>query len=238
MNQNLLIIDDDHELCDLLREYLEPEGFSISVQHDGASGATEVLKGSYALVVLDVMLPELNGFDVLRRIRELSQIPVLMLTARGDDVDRIVGLEMGADDYLAKPFNPRELLARIRAIQRRSESTPANTPVGAVTETLSVDDVSLDSSTRSVTCGDNTLTLTAVEFDLLAELLRLAGTVVPREELTRQVLGRELNPFDRSIDVHVSSLRRKLGQRSDGGERIQAIRGVGYQYNRSTGDNG
>lgn len=229
MTDTLLIIDDDHELCDLLRDYLSAEGFNIATCHSGAAGAQQALAGNYALVVLDVMLPELNGFDVLRRIRETSKIPILMLTARGDDIDRIVGLELGADDYLAKPFNPRELLARIRAIQRRATD---GATVTTAQQALDVDDVHLNRATRSARRDRQELALTAVEFDLLSELLQHAGAVVAREELTRNVLGRELNPFDRSIDVHISSLRKKLGRHADGGERIRAIRGVGYQYTR------
>ncbi|MDT8424331.1 MAG: response regulator transcription factor [Desulfuromonadales bacterium] len=230
MLNNLLIIDDDHELCGLLRDYLSAEGFSVDACHSGPHGVRQALEKSYALIILDVMLPELNGFDVLRRIRETLHVPVLMLTARGDDIDRIVGLELGADDYLAKPFNPRELLARIRAIQRRAAG---GTPLLSPTQLLIVDDIHLDRATRTVRRNQLELSLTSVEFDLLGELLEHAGTVVTREMLTRKVLGRELNPFDRSVDVHVSSLRKKLARHADGRERIQAIRGSGYQYTRS-----
>ncbi len=227
----ILVIDDDAELCELLADYLSPEGFSVETANDGRSGAERALSGELALVVLDVMLPEMNGFEVLRRIREHSRVPVLMLTARGDDVDRIVGLEMGADDYLPKPFNPRELVARIRAIQRRTEASAQREGQAVATvEPLAVGDVELDPGTRSVRRSGEAVELTAVEFSLLEILLRRAGQVVEREELVRTVLGRRLSPYDRSIDVHVSSLRRKLGHEVAGMERIKTVRGVGYQY--------
>jgi two-component system response regulator CpxR len=173
------------------------------------------------------MLPGTNGFDVLRRIRAKSRIPVLMLTARGDDVDRIVGLEIGADDYLPKPFNPRELVARIRAVLRRAQpAESANTP----RELISVGDIEIDSNTRNVRRAGEVVELTGVEYDLLEILLRNAGQIVKREELVKEVLGRELSPFDRSIDMHVSNLRKKLGHQLNGLERIKTIRGVGYIY--------
>jgi len=228
----ILVIDDDIDLCELLSDYLTTEGFIVEVVHDGEQGAVQVLAGNYALVILDAMLPGINGFEVLRRVRAASATPILMLTARGDDVDRIVGLEMGADDYLAKPFNPRELVARIRAVQRRTAAAPATAP--ASTETLSVGDVTLDLGSRTVLVGGVPVELTSVEFSLLEVLLRLAGQVVSREELSLQALGRELNAYDRSIDVHVSSLRRKLGALGEEGERIKTVRGVGYFYARSS----
>jgi len=182
-----------------------------------------VLAGQYALVVLDVMLPDLDGFEVLRRIRAQTSIPVLMLTARGNDFDRILGLEIGADDYLPKPFNPRELAARLRAILRRA--SPAQ-PAGPVL----VGDLELDSAAKIARRNGQDLMLTTVEFDLLEMLALAAGQVVPREEIARQVLGREYTPFDRSIEVHVSNLRRKTGLLANGSERIRAIRGTGYLY--------
>lgn len=226
----ILVIDDDLELCELLAEYLAPEGFEVETVNDGESGAEKALTEEYGLVVLDVMLPKMNGFDVLRHIREQSKIPVIMLTARGDDIDRIVGLEMGADDYLPKPFNPRELVARIRAIQRRAETSgekEAKTPGG---EHLEIGDLILKSSSREVVCSGSEIDLTSVEFSLLETLLHHAGQVVSREELVAQVLGRKLSPYDRSIDVHISSLRKKLGPLEQGQERIKTVRGVGYQY--------
>lgn len=224
----VLIIDDDVALCELVTEYLEPLGFEIETVHRGDTGAERALAAKPALVVLDVMLPGLNGFEVLRRIRAESNIPVLMLTARGDDVDRIVGLEIGADDYLPKPFNPRELTARIRAILRRAKLEEPSDQ--ASPRKLRVGDVELDGGTRTVVRGDQNVELTAVEFDLLEKLLRAAGHIVKREELSQQVLGRSSSPFDRSIDMHISNLRKKLGHRMGASERIKTVRGVGYIY--------
>ncbi|MEK7831300.1 MAG: response regulator transcription factor [Acidobacteriota bacterium] len=223
----LLMIDDDLELSELLTEFLSAEGFAIETANDGETGAKKAVEGSYALIVLDVMLPGFNGFEVLRRIRAAKRTPVLMLTARGDDVDRIVGLELGADDYLPKPFNPRELVARIRAILRRAnpEPTPVTHP-----ERLTVADVTLDFGTRTVRRNGELIELTGVEFDLLALLLGEAGRIVSREDLAKKVLGREFSPFDRSIDMHVSNLRRKLGHELNGIERLKAVRGAGYIY--------
>lgn len=228
-NKRILIIDDDLELCELLEEYLTPEGFAIDTAQDGESGAEKALQGGYGLVILDVMLPGMSGFEVLRRVRAESRVAVIMLTARGDEVDRIVGLEMGADDYLAKPFNPRELVARIRAVQRRFRDTEGSghrVPGAGLT----VGDVVLDERTRTVKQGGAMLTLTAVEFSLLTVLMRHAGEVVSREDLVQSVLGRAFSPYDRSIDVHVSNLRRKLGPYPDRRERIKTVRGTGYQY--------
>ncbi|MBU0676195.1 MAG: response regulator transcription factor [Proteobacteria bacterium] len=229
---SLLIIDDDTELCELLADYLGREGFQIAAVHNGTDGVTQTLTEEYDLIVLDVMLPGLNGFDVLRKIRLGSMVPVLMLTARGDDVDRIVGLELGADDYLPKPFNPRELVARIRAIQRRIGSTREGSSVSPETfsGTITVGDVTLNPATHTVHRDESQVELTAVEFSLLHYLLKKAGQVVPRDELAEKVLGRKLELFDRSIDVHISSLRKKLGSRPGGRDRIISVRGVGYQY--------
>jgi two-component system response regulator CpxR len=222
----VLIVDDDTELCDLLRQYLAAEGLAVDAANDGANGVELALRGDYALVVLDVMLPGLSGFDVLRRVRGESSVPVVMLTARGDDVDRIVGLELGADDYLPKPFNPRELVARIRAVLRRARPAgPAHEP-----EVLAVGDVRLDKGSRLVRRGAEAVGVTTAEFDLLEMLLRAAGRVVTREDIAKQVLGREFSPFDRSIDMHVSNLRRKLGAHEGGLERIKSVRGIGYLY--------
>ena len=230
----VLVVDDDVELCELVAEYLQSEGFETEAAHDGEQGVMRALSGEHQLVVLDVMLPGLNGFEVLRRIRgSTTRTPVLMLTARGDDVDRIVGLEIGADDYLAKPFNPRELVARIRAILRRTnpaqdDAAHAKTPF--LRERLRVGDVELDTATRVAQRAGEPLELTAVEFELLAAFLRAAGRVITREELVKAVLGRNLTPFDRSIDMHVSNLRRKLGHHDAEAERIKTVRGVGYIY--------
>lgn len=232
----ILIIDDDVALCELVTEYLEPLGFQIESVHRGDAGAERALAGEHSLVVLDVMLPGLNGFEVLRRIRAESKIPVLMLTARGDDIDRIVGLEIGADDYLPKPFNPRELTARIRAILRRT--TPEAPTDQALEKRLRVGDVELDSGTRAISRGGENVELTAVEFDLLEKLLRSAGQIVTREELSKQVLGRSSSPFDRSIDMHISNLRKKLGHSVDATERIKTVRGVGYIYAQASASGG
>ncbi len=233
MKNRILVVDDDQDLCSLLQEYLADEGFDTEVAHTGAMGAEQAVQGGYALIVLDVMLPGLNGLEVLRRIRALSSVPVLMLTARGEEVDRIVGLELGADDYLPKPFNPRELVARIRAIQRRQAAAQKlNLPAEPV---LSVGDLMLDPGGRTVLQGQRQVALTSLEFSLLEQLLTQAGRVISREELCSLALGRQLNSFDRSIDVHVSSLRRKLGPAADGSERIKSVRGVGYIYLRPAG---
>jgi DNA-binding response OmpR family regulator len=226
---HVLVIDDDVELCALVQEYLTAEGFTLTAVHDGEQGLQQALTGEYTLVVLDVMLPGINGFEVLRRIRSVSKIPVLLLTARGEDVDRIVGLEIGADDYLPKPFNPRELVARIRAILRRTKPGSAS---DEIPEILSVGDVELDPATRSVQRAGQPVDLTSVEFNLLEVLLREAGKVVTRERLVNAVLSRKFMPFDRSIDMHVSKVRRKLGDSEEDGDHIKTIRGVGYMFAR------
>ena len=227
MTRHLLVVDDDAELCQLLSEYLLPEGYDVEAVHNGTDGVERALSGDHALVVLDVMLPDVRGFEVLRQLRARSRMPVLMLTARGNEQDRILGLEMGADDYLAKPFNPRELSARIEAILRRSGDRRA---VDERAGELTVDDVTMNKSSRMVRRGPELLDLTTVEFDLLEALLRAAGRVIPRDELVRTVLNRPFSPFDRSIDTHVSNLRRKLGPGPDGLDRIKSVRGIGYQY--------
>ena len=232
--ERVLVIDDDVGLCELVKEYLGPEGYDVEATHNGERGIDRALAGDHALVVLDVMLPGMNGFDVLRRIRSKSRIPVLMLTARGDDVDRIVGLEIGADDYLSKPFNPRELVARIRAILRRTQ--PGETAGSGMRETIAVGDIEMDLATRAVRRAGELIELTVVEYDLLEQLLRAAGQIAKREDLVKEVLGRELSPFDRSIDMHVSNLRKKLGHQLHGIERIKTIRGVGYIYAGSVPD--
>jgi len=217
----VLVVDDDVELCQLLSEYLGGEGYAVEAVHTGRGGVERALEGDHAIVVLDVMLPDLKGFEVLRRVRAESRRPILMLTARGDEQDRILGLEMGADDYLAKPFNPRELSARIDAVLRRSRPEASIDRRAGVR--LVVDDVSLDKGARVARRGQDAL-------DLLDQLLRGAGRVIPRDELVRSVLRREFSPFDRSIDTHVSNLRRKLGPAAGGTERIKGVRGIGYQY--------
>ncbi len=229
----VLVIDDDVKLTRLLTEYLQPEGFHLESVTDGAAGVEGALSGEYEIVVLDVMLPGINGFEALRRIRAAehtghARVPVLMLTARGLDDDRIRGLEVGADDYLPKPFNPRELLARINAILRRTTLDEA--ALHDTRERLSIGDLDVDTGARTVRRAGEEVELTAVEFDLLETLVRAAGRVVKREELARRVLGRELSPFDRSLDMHVSHLRRKLRGRAGEAQRIKTVRGVGYLY--------
>ena len=222
----ILVVDDDAELCELLVDYLSREGFQVEAVQDPQQGLERALEGEHALVVLDVMLPGMSGFEVLRRLRQTSRVPVLMLTARGEDVDRIVGLEMGADDYLAKPFNPRELVARIRAVRRRTDAGDDEPRTPPRPEPVRVGNVELDPGTREVRRGEEPVALTSVEFSLLEALLRGAGTVVSRDALSEAALGRRLTAYDRSVDVHLSSLRRKLGD----GSQIQTVRGVGYLY--------
>jgi two-component system response regulator CpxR len=223
--QQILVIDDDVELCELVAEYLEPEGYKVEAVYDGEAGLKRALSGEHVLAVLDFMLPGLNGFEVLRRIRAQSHLPIVMLTARGDDTNRIVGLQLGADDYLPKPFNPLELVARINAVLRRARP---ETQKENVAERIVVGDIQMDHRTRTVRCAGEPIELTVVEYELLEKLLSNAGRVLTKEELVREVLHRNLSPFDRSIDTHVSNLRRKLGQRPNGLERIKTVRGVGY----------
>ena len=223
----MLLVDDDVELCSLLGELLSREGFEIRMAHDGQSGLERAQREPYDLIVLDVMLPGLDGFEVLRRLRQSSMVPVLMLTARGEDVDRIVGLELGADDYLPKPFNPRELVARIRAILRRIE---AKAPAGA--GRIEVNGVVLDPGNREVFRNGQRIEMTTLEFDILESLMRSAGRVVSRDELMESLYNRKATPFDRSIDMHISHLRKKL--ETDAEPIFKTIRGVGYQFCRSS----
>lgn len=227
MAQRLLIVDDDSELTRLLTELLGHEGFDVESLGAGAGAAERATSGHFALAILDVMLPDTNGFEILKAIRRRSSLPVILLTARGDDVDRIVGLEIGADDYVPKPFNPRELTARIRAVLRRAEPRPV--PGRVVVE---VDDVVLDPAARLVHRAGQVVELTSVEFDILRALLESAGETVSRATIVETVLGRRFDPFDRSVDMHISNLRKKLGTRADGDERIKTIRSVGYIYAR------
>jgi two-component system, OmpR family, response regulator len=222
----VLLIDDDTELVSLLSEYLVQDGFSIATASDGGQGAAEALSGRYALVVLDVMMPRLNGLDVLRHIRSQSTLPVLMLTARGDDSDRITGLELGADDYVTKPCTPRELVARIRAILRRT--TPGAAP-GRSAGSLTCGALTMWPEQRRAEWLDGPLELTSTEFNLLELLLRHAGRPVSKADLSEHALGRPIARHDRSVDVHVSSVRRKLGSLADGRSRIQAVHRQGYQ---------
>lgn len=223
----VLLVDDDIELTGMLADYLAHEGYGVDVAHDGESGVAAALSGVHAIVVLDVMMPRVNGIEALRRIRQASEVPVLMLTARGDDIDRVVGLELGADDYVPKPCTPRELVARVRAILRRVRAPhpedAGGTPIEAPPLTLWPD-------RRSATLRGEPLRLTSAEFNLLEVLARHAGRVVGKAELSELGLGRPLARFDRAIDVHMSSIRHKLGTLPDGRSRIQTVRGMGYQY--------
>ncbi|MBV9215932.1 MAG: response regulator transcription factor [Acidobacteria bacterium] len=223
----ILIIDDDEELCELVSEYLGVEGFEVQAVNDGQTGLEQARSGKFDMVILDVMLPKMNGFDVLRSLRESSELPVIMLTARGDDMERIVGLEIGADDYLPKPFNPRELAARLRAILRRASGQPED---GDEDLKLEVDGITINRAARTALLNGKELSLTSVEFGLLTELLREAGKVVKKEDLSEKVLERKLSPYDRSLDMHLSNLRKKIGSRPDGSEKIKTVRSVGYIY--------
>ena len=223
MQSTILLADDDTELSGLLKEYFETEGFEVRLADDGRSALDEARKPGLDLVVLDVMMPEMNGMDVLREIRKESRIPIIMLTARGDDMDRILGLELGADDYVPKPCNPRELLARIRAVMRRAHAAVDH-------GVLNVDDLELSQGSRTLLKSGSVVELTSTEFSILQTLLQHQGEVVSKRDLYISALGREPVPHDRSVDMHVSNLRRKLGPDQDGQNRIETIRGIGYQY--------
>lgn len=225
--QQILVIDDDIELCELVAEYLEPDGYKVEAVHDGEQGLERALSGEHALAVLDYMLPTLNGFEVLRRIRARSKLPIVMLTARGDDVNRIIGLQMGADDYLAKPFNPLELVARISAVLRRTQAAAEPAQESSV---IVLGDIEMDHRTHTVRRANEVVELTVVEYSLLAKFLNAPGRILEKEELVKEVLHRNLSPFDRSIDTHVSNLRKKLGHQVNGVERIKTVRSVGYIY--------
>ena len=219
----VLLVDDDVELCSSLKRLLGMDGFEVKAVHDGDSGVRYALKGEFELVILDVMLPGGDGRKVLRRIRLTSQVPVIMLTARGDEADRIAGLERGADDYLPKPFNPRELVARMRAVLRRKSSS-------APQEVFRIGDLQIDCVQRRVARYGSDVALTGAEFDILLLLVRSAGKVLSREEIAEAALGRPIGFFDRSIDNHISNLRKKLGTHVGEVERIQNVRGAGYAY--------
>jgi DNA-binding response OmpR family regulator len=226
---HLLIVDDDRELCQLITRYLDGEGFLSTAVHTGIAGEKAAIAGGFQLIVLDVMLPDRKGFDVLRDLRRQITTPVLMLTAKGDEFDRIFGLELGADDYLPKPFSPRELVARISALLRRSgwqskEIAAQRPPL------LHSGDLELDMGNRTVKRDGQEVKLTSAEFDLLHHFLDYAGKVLTRELLVQDVLDRKFSPFDRSIDLHISNLRRKLGPQKDGTDRIRSVRGTGYLY--------
>ncbi len=220
----VLLIDDDIDLCAMHQDVLESEGFEVTLAYDGESGIETMGGATPDIVVLDVMMPGIGGVETLRRIRNSSNVPILMLTARGDDIDRIVGLELGADDYVTKPCTPRELVARLRAILRRASSSD-RADVGA----LSSGSLLVEPSTRRATWRGRPLELTSTEFNLLEELVRQVGRVVSKEELSQRAMGRKLTRYDRSIDVHLSRLRAKLGELADGRSPIQTVRGTGYQ---------
>jgi len=218
---HILLIDDDTELCEMLGEYLESENVQVDTVHNGRDGVNKALSGNFDAIVLDVMMPEMDGFSVLRELRQQTFIPVLMLTAKGEDVDRIVGLEMGADDYLPKPCNPRELVARLKAILRRTQYIPRSRDV------LTAGNIKVNPASRNAYLNDKSLALTSSEYNLLEALIRQVGHVVDKETLSLQALGRELTVYDRSIDMHMSKLRQKLGD--DKQHIIQTVRGIGYQ---------
>lgn len=224
MMQKVLLIDDDIELVEMLKEYLEQENFDVQTAHDGASGAQMVIQQTFDIIVLDVMMPKLNGIDTLKLIRQHSNVPVIMLTARGDNTDRILGLELGADDYVPKPSTPREIVARIRAILRRVKSEDNNT-IAQIT----VGDLAIWPSQRLVTWQEQPVVLTSTEFNLLEILAKNAGQVVTKQDLSQLALGRPLARFDRTIDVHLSSIRHKLGTLADGRQLIQTVFRLGYQ---------
>ena len=227
----LLLIEDDEKLCRLLADYLSPLGYVVEASHDGRDGLARAKDGHYGAVILDVMLPGMSGFDVLRELRQTSQVPVLMLTALGDEVDRIAGLEIGADDYVPKTFSTRELLARLRAVLRRSAITAASRAEAAPAP-RSLGPIFIDPATRTATLDAAPLPLTRVEFDLLLALVEAPGRVKTREQLLLAAADRDFEAFDRSIDVHVSSLRKKLGDDPKAPRFIETIRGIGYRMLR------
>lgn len=221
---NILLVDDDQELCALLKRYLERELFRVQAVHNANDGLTEALSGKYDAIILDIMLPGGNGLEVLESIRQRSDIPILMLTAKGDEMDRISGLEIGADDYLPKPCNPRELTARLRSITRRGRSSDV------ADAQLEVDDLLIDFDQHQVLKEGEPLELTITEFNILGVLAREAGSVVEKNELAEKSLQRSLTMFDRSLDMHLSNLRKKLGNNRKGEARIRTMRGIGYMY--------
>ncbi len=229
----ILIVDDDKKLCRLVADYLEPMGYDVDAAHNGSQGLEMILKGDYEAVILDVMMPQMDGFEVLKRLRKESDIPVIMLTARGEETDRIVGLEMGADDYLPKTFSSRELLARLRAVTRRYEKSKRHMTSKNENDRLVFGDLEIDEKARKVSLGAKPLSLTPIEYDLLTCLARSAGRVLSRDQLLDAVAGRDYEVFDRSVDVHISSLRRKLGEAPRNPKYIQTVRSAGYMFKGS-----
>jgi two-component system response regulator CpxR len=226
----ILIVDDDKKLCRLVADYLEPMGYDVEAAHNGSQGLEMILKGDYHAVILDVMMPQMDGFEVLKRLRRESNVPVLMLTARGEETDRIVGLEMGADDYLPKTFSSRELLARLRAVTRRHSSSEHQAASKDEKNLLVSGDLQIDQSARTARLGSKTLNLTPIEYDLLTSLAKSSGRVLSRDQLLDAVAGRSYDVFDRSVDVHISSLRRKLGEDPRNPRFIQTVRTAGYMF--------
>ncbi len=226
----ILMVDDDKKLCRLVADYLEPMGYAVETAHNGSQGLEMILKGNYHAVILDVMMPQMDGFEVLKRLRRESNVPVLMLTARGEETDRIVGLEMGADDYLPKTFSSRELLARLRAVTRRYSRLQHQAGSADKTGRLVFGELQIDQSARTARLGAETLSLTPIEYDLLTRLAKSSGRVLSRDQLLDAVAGRSYDVFDRSVDVHISSLRRKLGEDSRNPRFIQTVRTAGYLF--------
>ncbi len=223
----ILLVDDDRELTSLLKELLEMEGFNVVIAHDGEQ-ALHQIDSTIDLLLLDVMMPRKNGIETLKELRQIHQTPVIMLTARGSELDRVLGLELGADDYLAKPFNDRELVARIRALLRRSNWSEQNQNDTSSTPVVQVDKLQLNPGRQEASFDNEILDLTGTEFTLLYLLAQHLGQVVSREHLSQEVLGKRLTPFDRAIDMHISNLRRKLPERSDGLSWFKTLRGRGY----------
>ena len=222
---HLLLADDDETLCELLREFLELEGFDVTVVHDGLSALAKINDpgAPWAAIILDVMMPGMNGFDILKSVNPDIKTPIMMLTARGEDTDTVLGLELGADEYVAKPVSPRVLVARLRALIRRGSAEP-------VSSTRRVGDLQLNEQARELIIDGQPVELTGAEFNLVALLVKNAGKVVSRELLAEQGLGRALTAYDRRIETHMAQIRRKIGKHHDGGERIKTVRGAGYQY--------
>ncbi|MEC3949637.1 response regulator [Sphingobium sp. HWE2-09] len=223
---HILLIDDDRELTDMLAEYLTGENFRVDAVNDSEKGGVEALSGRYDIIVLDVMMPRRSGIEILEHIRQSSDVPILLLTARGEEIDRISGLDLGADDYVPKPCSPGELVARLRAILRRVSK---NQDRGGVTEPVVIGHLKLWTKIRKAQWHNVPLDLTGAEFSLLEELARHAGQIVSKQHLSLNALGRALTPYDRRIDVHMSSIRHKLGPRPDGHPWIVGVRGLGYQ---------
>ena len=231
----LLVVDDDRKLCRLIRDYLEPMGYEVTLAHTGPEGLALARSEPFAAVLLDVMMPGMDGFEVLRELRRGSDVPVLMLTARGEEADRIVGLELGADDYLPKTFSTRELLARLRAVTRRTRQGTGSRPDAEADQEIVVGDLRVNPSARLAVLGDQPLALTPVEFDLLTSLARARGRVKSREQLLEEIRERDYEIFDRSIDVHISALRRKLGDDPKNPRYIRTLRSAGYMFIRQNG---